>query len=95
VIAVAGAIPKVLAIFGLAWLLAAVFVGRTRGERLRRGTAAGVLLVAAEIAIEILGSVAANYFPLAFALCIFVGAAGLVLLLLWLLRADIHRWTAD
>jgi hypothetical protein len=94
VIAVAGAIPKVLAIFGLAWLLAAAFVGRTRGERLRRGTAAGVLLVAAEIAIEILGSVAANYFPLAFALCIFVGAAGLVLLLLWLLRADIHRWTA-
>jgi hypothetical protein len=95
VIAVAGAIPKVLAIFGLAWLLAAVFVGRTRGERLRRGTAAGVLLVAAEIAIEILGSIAANYFPLAFALCIVVGAGGLVLLLLWLLKADIHRWTAD
>jgi len=95
VIAVAGAIPKVLAIFGLAWLLAAVFVGRTRGERLRRGTAAGVLLVAAEIAIEILGSIAANYFPLAFALCIVVGVGGLVLLLLWLLRADIHRWTAD
>lgn len=95
VIAVAGAIPKVLAIFGLAWLLAAVFVGRTRGERLRRGTAAGVLLVAAEIAIEIFGSIAANYFPLAFALCIVVGVGGLVLLLLWLLRADIHRWTAD
>jgi hypothetical protein len=95
VIVVAGAIPKVLAIFGLAWLLAAAFVGRTRGERLRRGTAAGVLLVAAEIAIEILGSIAANYFPLAFALCIVVGVAGLVLLLLWLLRADIHRWTAD
>jgi hypothetical protein len=95
VIAVAGAIPKVLAIFGLAWLLAAVFVGRTRGERLRRGTAAGALLVAAEIAIEIVGSIAANDFPLAFALCIVVGAGGLVLLLLWLLRADIHRWTAD
>jgi hypothetical protein len=94
VIAVAGAIPKVLAIFGLAWLFAAVFVGRTRGERLRRGTAAGLLLVAAEIAIEILGSIAANDFPLAFALCILVGAGGLVLLLLWLLRADIHRWTA-
>lgn len=95
VIAVAGAIPKVLAIFGLGWLLAAVFVGRTRGERLRHRTAAGLLLLAAEIAIEILGSIAANDFPLAFALCIVVGAGGPVLLLLWLLRADIHRWTAD
>jgi hypothetical protein len=95
VIAFAGAIPKVLAIFGLAWLLAAVFVGRARGERLRRRTAAGVLLVAAELVIELLGSIAANDFPLAFALCIVVGAGALVVLLLWLLRADIHRWTAD
>jgi hypothetical protein len=95
VIAFASAIPKVLAIFGLAWLLAAVFVARARGERLRRRTAAGVLLVAAELAIEVLGSIAANDFPLAFALCIVVGAGALVVLLLWLLRADIHRWTAN
>ncbi|HLB21772.1 MAG TPA: hypothetical protein VK605_06655 [Solirubrobacteraceae bacterium] len=95
VIAVADAIPKILGIFGLAWLFAAVFVGRARGVRLRRRTAAGVLLVAAELAIEVLGSIAANDFPLAFALCIVVGAGALVVLLLWLLRADIHRWTAD
>jgi hypothetical protein len=56
---------------------------------------AGALLVAAELAIEILGSIAANDFPLAFALCIVVGAAALVLLPLWLLRDDIHRWTGN
>jgi hypothetical protein len=95
VIAAADAIPKVLATFGLAWLLAAVFVGRSRGERVRGRTAAGALLVAAEIAIEVLGLIAANDFPLAFGLCIFVGMGALVGLLGWLLRADIHRWTAD
>jgi hypothetical protein len=62
---------------------------------LRRRTVAGALLVAAELAIEILGSIAANDFPLAFALCIVVGAAALVLLPLWLLRDDIHRWTGN
>jgi hypothetical protein len=94
VIAAANTVPLALAIFGLVWLVAAACLGQFRREQTDRRTAASTLIVLPQAALLLLAKLAPNDFPLAVALCTVIGAALLLAVVFWLLRPQIHRWTA-
>jgi hypothetical protein len=82
------------AALGAAGLVAFAVAGRVSRGRWTRRTATQALLALAEIALALLASLAAASFGAVFALCAVAGVGSLLGGVLWLLRDDVHRWTA-
>jgi hypothetical protein len=82
------------AALGAAGLVAFAVAGRVSRGRWTQRTAAQAVFALAEIALALLASLAATSFSAVFSLCVVGGVGSLIAGAFWLLRDDLHRWTA-
>jgi len=95
VTALAGLLTWVLAILGVVGLVAFSLVGQVWRGRSTARTVIRLLLALAEMAVVLVVPIAAEHFDLVFAPCVLIAVGSLIAALLWLLRDDMHRWTAS
>lgn len=92
--ALAGVIPWALAAIGALAVAGGALTDRLQERRTRVGIAARALFASASMVAAALLAAATADFPVAFALCVALGGASLLLTLAWLLGDDLRRWAA-
>jgi AraC-like DNA-binding protein len=94
VTALAGVLPRILAVLAVIGLGALWVVGKVWPGRSNARTGIRVMLALAELAVLLSVPIAAQAFDVIFGVCVVIAVGSLLAALFWLLKEDIHRLTA-